>query len=127
MSVHNPDSWLGRHKVLECLCGRRLLPLRPRDQCAPACCTANVQRWNEKGINLPAVSDFNSDERSDFGEIKSRYRSSGKAAFPRKGRPQLYYITRLLLARPQPLSADQMPCSSRKRSIGADDLIELMR
>ena len=29
--------------------------------------------------------------------------------------------------RPQPLSADQMPRSSRKRSIGADDLIELMR
>ena len=35
------------------------------------------------------------------------------------------YITRFIL--PQPLSADQMPRSSRKRSIGADDLIELMR
>ena len=29
--------------------------------------------------------------------------------------------------RPQPLSADQMPRSSRKRSIGADDLIDEMR
>ncbi len=29
--------------------------------------------------------------------------------------------------RPQPLSAVQMPRSSRKRSIGADDLIELIR
>jgi len=61
MSVHNPDSWSSR---------RRLLPLRPRDQCAPACCTANVQRWSDKGIKLPAVSDFDSDERSDFGEDK---------------------------------------------------------
>jgi len=61
MSVHNPDSWSSR---------RRLSPPRPRDQSAPACCTANVQRWSDKGIKLPTVSDFDSDERSDFGEDK---------------------------------------------------------
>ena len=33
-------------------------------------CTANVQRWSDKGIKLPTVSDFDSDERSDFGEDK---------------------------------------------------------
>ena len=36
-----------------------------------------------------------------------------------------HYITRF--SRLQPLSADQMPRSSRKRSIGADDLMALMR
>jgi hypothetical protein len=35
------------------------------------------------------------------------------------------YIT--LFTRPQVFSADQMLRSSRKRSMGADDLIELMR
>ncbi len=35
------------------------------------------------------------------------------------------YIT--FFARPQVLIADQMPRSSRKRSIGADDLMEAMR
>ena len=63
MSVHNHDNWPSRRKVLECICGHRLSPLRPRDQCAPACCTANVQRWSDKGINLLSVSDFDSDER----------------------------------------------------------------
>jgi len=126
MSVHNHDNWPSRRKVSKCIRSHRLSPPRLRDQCAPACWAANVPRWSDKGINLRAVRDFDSDEHGDFGETveASLKRQSG---LPRKGRPQLYYITRLLLARPQPLSADQMPCSSRKRSIGADDLIELMR
>src|SRR5262249_13525475 len=37
----------------------------------------------------------------------------------------IHHIT--FLTRPQVLSADQMPRSSRNRSIGADELIELIR
>ncbi len=75
---------------------------------------------------LPASGRGRSSEADRVGDrILSTLALTARSALPPLQREREDHIT--FFDRPQVLSADQMPRSSRKRSIGADDLIELMR